>query len=113
MTALQQVLEVAIWITVLVAFACWVYVHWRFRAVLRKEQPELAHQLNGIGLSYSGGLEWIDFALRKGYLELDSSELRKSGDLLVSAHNRFQLVLAFGILLVVARFVVSLFTHSG
>ena len=72
------------------SFTRWLFLHWRFRSILREEKPELARKLRGIGISYSSGSEWIDFALEKKYRNLGSERLEIAGDALVNAYGKFQ-----------------------
>lgn len=90
------------------SFVRWIYLHWRFRAVLREEKPELAKHLRAAGMPYSLGAEWVDFALLGKHRTLGSERLRQAGDTLVRDHGKFQISWAILWVVLAVLFGVSL-----
>lgn len=92
--------------------AHWLYAHWRFRSILRQEQPKLLEELSRDAFAFAKGRGWINFALERKYRALGSERLQKAGDSLVNAIRQFLTLLAIYFLIFAIWFGVSLLVYA-
>lgn len=92
---MQETLGFVVFGVLAASFARWIYLHWRFWSILRKEQPVLSKKLSKVAFANARGLGWINFALERKYRELGSERLQNAGDALVNAYGKFQMSWAF------------------
>jgi hypothetical protein len=97
--------------------AYWFYVHYRFWRLLKSEVPDTYKKYSGFSFLAPGGFLWIEYALRRGYKELENARVRCAGENLCKAYLGFTsavglfvtLVVLFSIL-GVALFLIGKFT---
>lgn len=92
MTTMDQV--IALIFVTFTAYYC--YVHFNFWRTLKTEAPNIYRQHSGFSpITYVGGFHWIDYALRRGYKELENPQITKAGEALCKAYLGFTSLLGY------------------
>lgn len=84
-------------LTIFVALmAYWVYVHIHFWLTFKNEAPEHYKKYSGYSFLTTNGFPWIEYALRRGYKEINNNKINEVGEALCKAYLGFTSI--FGIL---------------
>lgn len=87
---------------ILATIAWWFLAHLRFWYVLRKEVPGIYKNHAKIGVGYTGGSKFLDFALSRKYRKAGNERVSKAGDFLVATYDKYPYSVAIIVLAVIA-----------